>query len=110
MRACGLKHARRGVSRKVYENALVHELRKAGLSATQQADVAVWYDGVVVGQYSADIIVNNAVIVELKAVSEINDIHRAQCLNYFRATGFRLCLLMNFAKPRLEIKRIILGY
>jgi GxxExxY protein len=88
----------------------VHELRKAGLSATQQADVAVWYDGVVVGQYSADIIVNNAVIVELKAVSEINDIHRAQCLNYFRATGFRLCLLMNFAKPRLEIKRIILGY
>jgi GxxExxY protein len=94
----------------VYENALAHELRKAGLSATQQAEVNVWYDGIAVGKYSADVIVDSAVIIELKAVSELNDIHRAQCLNYLRATGFRLCLLMNFAKPRLEIKRIILGH
>jgi GxxExxY protein len=94
----------------VYENALVHELRKAGLSAIQQAEVNVWYDGIAVGKYAADMIVNDSIIIELKAVSELNDIHRGQCLNYLRATGFRLCLLMNFAKPRLEIKRVILGH
>ena len=98
-----------GFLEKVYENALMHELREAGLSSVQQADVTVWYKGVVVGEYSADIIVNDAIIVELKAVSEINNIHRAQCLNYLKATGLRLCLLLNFAKPRLEIRRIILG-
>ena len=99
-----------GFLEKVYENALAHELRKAGLSAVQQADITVWYDGIAVGEYSADIIVDDSIIIELKTVSELNDIHRAQCLNYLRATGLRLCLLMNFAKPRLEIKRMILGY
>jgi GxxExxY protein len=99
-----------GFLEKVYENALAHELRKAELSVAQQAAVTVQYDGIVVGEYAADIVVNNLIILELKVVSELSDIHRAQCLNYLRATGLRLCLLINFGKPRPEIKRLILGY
>jgi len=99
-----------GFLEKVYENALVHELRKAELSIAQQAAISVRYDGVVVGEYAADIVVNDSVILELKVVSALTDIHRAQCLNYLRATGLRLCLLINFGKPRPEIRRLILGY
>jgi len=93
---------------KVYENALVHELRKAALGVKPQHALEVKYDGVVVGEYSADMIVEDSVIVEVKAVKRINDIHKAQCLNYLRATGLELCLLLNFGSPRVEIKRIIL--
>lgn len=99
-----------GFLEKVYENALAHELRNAELFVAQQATVAVRYDGVIVGEYAADVLVNDLLILELKVVSQLTDIHRAQCLNYLRATGLRLCLLINFGKPRPEIKRLILGY
>jgi GxxExxY protein len=66
----------------------------------------VRYDGIVVGEYAADLLVEGAVLAELKAVRALDDIHRAQCLNYLKATGLRLCLLLNFGNPRLEIKRI----
>lgn len=99
-----------GFLEKVYENALVHELQKAELSVAQQAAIVVLYDGVTVGEYAADVIVNGLIILELKAASELTDIHRAQCLNYLRATGVQLCLLINFGKLRPEIKRLILGY
>ncbi|MEO9593345.1 GxxExxY protein [Rhodopirellula bahusiensis] len=94
-----------GFLEKVYENALVHELRKNGFDATQQAPIEVDYDGVVVGQYFADILVSKAVIVELKSIKEFNDAHVAQCINYLKATGLPICLLLNFGKPRVEIKR-----
>jgi GxxExxY protein len=97
-----------GFVEKVYENALAHELRKAGLAIEQQRGVAVTYDGVIVGEYATDLMVDGAVIVELKAVRELDDIHRAQCLNYLKATGLRVCLLINFGKPRLEVKRLML--
>jgi GxxExxY protein len=97
-----------GFLEKVYENALAHELRKAGLVVAQQRGIIVRYDGVIVGEYAVDLLVEDAVLVELKAVRALDDIHRAQCLNYLRATGLQLCLLINFGKPRLEIKRIIL--
>lgn len=96
-----------GFLEKVYENALAHELRKAGLNARQQEPVNVRYDGIVVGDYFADILVEGAVIVELKAVKEFDDIHIAQCLNYLKATGLRLCLLINFGKPKADIKRLV---
>jgi len=96
-----------GFLEKVYENALVHELRKAGLKVGQQYDIDVHYDGKVVGEYTTDILVEDRVLVELKAVKVLNDIHMAQCLNYLKATGLSICLLINFAKPKLEIKRII---
>ena len=97
-----------GFLEKVYENALAHELRKAGLAVAQQRGIEVMYDGIIVGQYAADLLVQDSVIVELKAVKVMDDVHRAQCLNYLRATGLHLCLLMNFGQPRLEFKRIVL--
>jgi GxxExxY protein len=98
-----------GFLEKVYENALVYELRKGGLTVEQQHNVAVHYDGVVVGAYTADLLVENAVLVELKAVNALDAVHRAQCMNYLKATGLGLCLLLNFGNPRLEIKRLVNG-
>ena len=95
-----------GFLEKVYENALAHELRKAGLHVIQQHDIRVWYDGVTVGVYNADLLVEDAVLVELKAVRALDAVHRAQCLNYLKATGLGLCLLLNFGNPRLEIGRL----
>ena len=69
-----------GFLEKVYENALAHELRKAGLHVIQQHDIRVWYDGVTVGAYNADLLVENAVLVELKAVRALDAVHRAQSL------------------------------
>ncbi|MEN6336710.1 MAG: GxxExxY protein [Phycisphaerales bacterium] len=95
-----------GFLEKVYENALAHELRKAGIRAEQQHGITVYYDGVAVGEYAADLLVEGVLLVELKAVKDLDDIHLAQCLNYLRATRLRLCLLMNFAKPKLEVRRV----
>ncbi len=94
-----------GFLEKVYENALAHELRKTGLRAEQQHPIVVQYDGIVVGEYFADILVADAVILELNATKEIDDVFTAQCLNYLRATGKPICLLMNFGKPRVDVKR-----
>jgi GxxExxY protein len=97
-----------GFLEKVYERALLHELRKVGLAASQQHRMVVRYDGFVVGDYAVDLLVERIVLVELKVAKGIDEIHRAQCLNYLKATGLHLCLLLNFGKPRLEIKRIVL--
>ncbi len=96
-----------GFLEKVYENALAHELRKAGLKVLQQHPVRVFYDGVVVGDYVADLLVEDSVLVELKAAKGLDETHLAQCLNYLRATGLRVCLLINFGRPRLGVKRIV---
>jgi GxxExxY protein len=96
-----------GFLERVYENALAHELRKAGLTVAQQQGVSVIYDDVIVGEYAADLLVEAAVVVELKAVRALDDVHQAQCMNYLRATGMHLCLLLNFGRPRLEIRRIV---
>ena len=98
-----------GFVEKVYENALAHELRKRGLAVVQQGAVVVRYDGVVVGEYTTDLLVEEAVLVELKAIKALDAIHLAQCLNYLKATDLRLCLLLNFGKPRIEIKRVVHG-
>jgi GxxExxY protein len=94
-----------GFAEKVYENALVHELRKCGLTVTQQFEIDVIYDGVSVGKYFADVVVEALVLVETKAVRSFDDGHTAQCLNYLAATQFPLCLLINFGK-RVEVKRL----
>jgi len=99
-----------GFLEKVYENALVHELKKAGLAVEQQKPVDVYYDGVVVGKYCAALVVEEVVIVELKAVGRIEDVHLAQCLNYLKATRLKLGLILNFGKSKLEIKRVAHGY
>ncbi len=96
-----------GFLEKFYENALTHELIKQKLSVTQQPSIEVLYDGIVVGQYVADLIVEETVIVELKAVKMLDNIHSAQCLNYLKATNLTTCLLLNFGSPRVEVKRIV---
>ena len=68
---------------------------------------AVHYDGAVVGEYAADLLVEGKVIVELKAVKTLDDVHLAQCMNYLKATGLSVCLLVNFGKPKLEVKRVV---
>jgi GxxExxY protein len=98
---------RTGFLEKIYENALAHELRKAGFEIKQQHNMSVYYDRVVVGTYTADLLIENAVLVELKAVRALDSIHKTQCLNYLKATGLPLCLLINFGNPRLEIKRVV---
>ena len=97
-----------GFLEKVYENALAHELRKAGIKVEQQHGIVVLYDGVEVGDYVADLLVNNQVLVELKTCKDLDDVHLAQCLNYLKATGQRVCLLMNFGKPKIQIRRLMM--
>ena len=96
-----------GFLEKVYENALTHELRKAGLRAEQQQPIKVFYDGIIVGDYMADIVVEDCVVVELKAVRTFDNIHFAQCINYLKATRMPICLLINFGQPKIEIKRFV---
>lgn len=94
-----------GFLEKVYENALVHELRKSGLKVSQQHPITVFYDGQIVGEFVCDLLVEDVLLVELKAVKSLDDIHFAQCINYLKATKAILCLLINFGTPRIEVKR-----
>jgi GxxExxY protein len=98
-----------GFLEKVYENALAYELRKAGLAVVQQHGVSVMYDGHGVGDYVMDLMVEQLLLVELKAAKALEDTHHAQCLNYLKASGLRLGLLLNFGKPSLEIRRVVNG-
>jgi GxxExxY protein len=94
-----------GFLEKIYQNALVIELRKSGLRVEVQQSVQVLYEGQIVGEFFTDILVEETVLLELKATAEHNDIFTAQCLNYLKATGKPLCLLINFGKPCVDIKR-----
>ncbi len=93
-----------GFLEKVYENALMFTLLKAGLLAIQQAPVSVLFEGHIIGEYIADILVENKVVIELKAVSELSSVHEIQLVNYLKASGFRVGLLINFG-PKLKIIR-----
>jgi GxxExxY protein len=92
-----------GFLEKVYANALAIELRKLGLTVVREAPISIYYDGSLVGEYYADLLVNNTVLVELKAVSELRREHEAQLLNYLKATRYEVGLLMNFGPtPKFE--------
>lgn len=97
-----------GFLEKVYEVALVVALRKAGLTVLQQVIYEVRHEGQIVGEYIADFVVKDAVLVELKAIKEFDSVHMAMCLNYLRASGLTLCLLINFGKAKVDVKRIVL--
>jgi len=97
-----------GFLEKVYENALLHELYQRGIAAEGQCRLKVKYKDVVVGDYVADIVVENRLVVEMKCCEKFSDEHVAQALNYLRATGFRLALLINFQKAKVQTKRVIL--
>jgi GxxExxY protein len=83
------------------------ELEKAGLNIQKQIPIEISYDGVIVGQYTADLLVENKILVELKAVKKLDEIHFAQCMNYLKATNLKICLLMNFGKPKVKIRRVV---
>ncbi len=93
-----------GFMEKVYENALLNELISRGIKADAQRQLSVSYKGAVVGEYYADIVVEDSLIIELKAVEKLTDIHELQLKNYLKATNIELGLLINFGKS-VEIKR-----
>ena len=99
-----------GFLEKVYENALAVELGQVGLQAAQQHRIEVRYKDVLVGDFVADLLVEECVIVEIKAVRVLDDIHTAQCVNYLKATGLQVCLLVNFGAPKATVKRIVYGF
>jgi GxxExxY protein len=96
-----------GFLEKIYERALLKELELRGLRAIAQKPVAVDYKGHGVGEYFADIVVEDTLLIELKCVDRFANEHTAQCLNYLRASGLTVCLLVNFQRPRVEWKRIV---
>jgi len=96
-----------GFLEKVYENALVIELHRAGLLFERQRLVVAHYDNIPVGDFAVDLLVEKEVVVELKAAKAFDEIHTAQCMNYLRAAGLKVCLLINFGRPRVEVKRIV---
>jgi GxxExxY protein len=94
-----------GFLESVYHNALMHELQKAGLKVESEKLIAVHYDGVVVGDFSADMLIEAEVILELKANHALAPVNEVQLVNYLTATGIEIGLLVNFGAERLEFKR-----
>ncbi len=97
-----------GFLENVYEKALLKELRLRGLKAEAQKEIKVVYKNEEVGSYFADIVVNDEIILELKAVEGLTNMHKAQLLNYLKGTGLKLGLLINFGKQKAEYKRLAL--
>ena len=97
-----------GFLEKVYENALLVELKERGLNAESQIPVKVFYKKKIVGEYIIDILVEKKVIVELKTVEKVDNVHEAQLLNYLKASGIQVGLLINFKHPKVEIKRMVM--
>jgi GxxExxY protein len=101
---------RHGHFEKIYENALAHRLRKIGLGVKQRHPLIVYdEDGTILGEYLADLLIDNRLIVELKAVKALVDDHVAQVLGYLRASRFEHALLMNFGSPRFEVRKYVLS-
>lgn len=98
-----------GFLEKVYERAMLRELHLRGSVVRPQASIPVRYKGEPIGEYFADLLIEEQVIVELKCVEAFSPEHAAQCLNYLKASGLTTCLLINFQRPRVEWRRIVLG-
>ena len=98
-----------GFLEKVYENALAIELTDTGLIVETQKPIKVFYQEQTVGEYFADMLVENDIIVELKAVKAIENIHFAQCQNYLKATGKKLGLVINFGGEKVNVRRMVNG-
>ena len=99
---------RNGFLEKVYENALMVMFKEIPLIAAQQTPIKVVFRNVIIGNYIADILIENKIILELKIVDKITNIHRAQVLNYLKATGLKLAIIINFKNQSLEYERLVL--
>jgi GxxExxY protein len=109
---CGIRVHRTlgpGFLEKVYEAALLVELAKAGLSCEQQKNIPLVYAGQRIGEHRVDVLVEGRVVLELKACKDFEDIHLTTARSYLKATGAELALLLNFAKTRLAIRRVVLS-
>lgn len=95
-----------GFLEKVYENALKIELEQAGFEVDKQKAISVYYNGTIVGEYYADLLVDGIVIIEIKVANGIDKAHESQLINYLKATGLKLGLIINFSS-KVSIKRII---
>jgi len=96
-----------GFLEKVYENALVVELRRAGMRVEQQKLIQVRYKGELVGECVLDLLIEDVVIAEVKAADALDEAHTAQCLNYLKATELPVCLLFSFGRPRVQMRRFV---
>jgi GxxExxY protein len=96
-----------GFLEKVYEDALSIELRNCGFAVKTQKAFPVRYDGIVVGDCLADLVVSARVVVECKAVNNPDPVHEAQLMNYLKASGLRVGLLINFARPKLQYRKLV---
>ena len=94
----------------VYHRALLNELNLRGIRAASEVPLPVFYKEQSVGKFLADILVEDIIILELKCVESLRDEHTAQCINYLRASRLKLCLLINFQKPKVEWRRIVLNF
>jgi GxxExxY protein len=99
-----------GFLEKVYQRALLTELRLRHIRAIAEVSFTVRYKSHPVGEYFADILVEDVLVIELKCADRLSNEHTAQCLNYLRASGRTVCLLINFQKPKVEWKRIVHGF
>ena len=97
-----------GFLEKVYENAMMILFRRDGITTQQQYPIKVQFQGEIVGDYYADILVEDKFILELKSTDQIVNVHKAQALNYLKATGIKLALILNFGKEKLEYERLVL--
>jgi GxxExxY protein len=97
-----------GFLEKVYERALIRELALRGVKAKAHVSFPVCYKGQYVGEYVADLVVEEQLIVELKCVDRLANEHLAQCINYLKASGLHVALLVNFQRPKVEWKRVLL--
>jgi GxxExxY protein len=93
-----------GFMEKVYQNAIALELEERGVACSREAPLHVVYHGKIVGEYCADVIVENRIVVEIKAVSRLDPVHEVQLVNYLKATGLNVGLLLNFGRS-VEVKR-----
>ena len=96
-----------GFLEKVYERALLREFALRGIHATPQCSIPVMYKGYCVGEYFPDFLVEESLVVELKCADRLVGEHVAQCINYLKASGLHLALLINFCHPKMEWRRIV---
>jgi GxxExxY protein len=96
-----------GFLEKIYERALMEELNVRGVRVKAQAPFPVTYKGRHIGTYSADLVVEDRLLVEVKCVDGFSNEHLAQCINYLKASGLHLALLINFRRPRVEWRRVV---
>jgi GxxExxY protein len=96
-----------GFPESVYEKALYHQTLKTGLISERQYQMKVIYDGVLVGEFFADLLVGEKVLIEIKAVRVLDELHVAQAMNYLKASSMPICLLINFGRPKIEIRRFV---